>query len=205
MEHYDALLIDAGTGNLHSVQNALKLLGRNVRVTTNPSDLAHPARLILPGVGAFSSFMDGLAQRGLVEALQRAVKRGDPLLGICVGMQALFEASEEMGLHPGLGLLRGRVVRFPEFENLKVPHTGWNQIEPKPGAALFSQMPPGSYAYFNHSYYCAPADSEDVCAVTGYGLNFCSAVQRENLFGVQFHPEKSQRVGQRLLLNFFTV
>ena len=127
-DKFDALLIDAGTGNLHSVHNALLSLGYAIRITNRPEDLAQPARVILPGVGAFARFMDGLRAAGLAEPLRTAVLRGDPMLGICVGMQALFEVGEEMGQHPGLGLLPGKVVHFPPLGDLKVPHTGWNQI-----------------------------------------------------------------------------
>lgn len=205
MNSYDALLIDAGTGNLHSVHNALQVLGFNVRVTSDPADLAIPGRVILPGVGAFGSFIQGLRERGLVEPLQAACRRGDPLFGICVGMQALFEISEEMGEHPGLGLLPGRVVRFPDFPDRKVPHTGWNQLWFAPGSPLFRDLGPGSYAYFNHAFYCANQHPADCAARTDYGIEFTSAVQRGNLFGVQFHPEKSQRVGQKVLENFFKI
>jgi imidazole glycerol-phosphate synthase subunit HisH len=209
MTNYHAVLIDAGTGNLHSVHNAIQKLGFNVLVTSNPADLSRPARIILPGVGAFGSFMQGLNQRELGPALQNAARRGDPLLGICVGMQALFEVSEEMGEHAGLGLLQGRVIRFPHFTDRKVPHTGWNQLwqpalnsEGRQPGPLFRGLPQGSYAYFNHSFYCAPALPSDAAATTDYGLDFASAVQRDNLYGVQFHPEKSQAVGQAILSNF---
>jgi glutamine amidotransferase len=203
MDPYDAVLIDAGTGNLHSVHNALLQLGFRVRVSDSAEDLRRPGRVVLPGVGAFGHFMQGLRDRVLVEPLREVAQRGDPLLGICVGMQALFDFSEEMGEHAGLGLLPGRVVRFPQFADRKVPHTGWNQLWFGENASLFRGLQPGSYAYFNHSYYCAQANPADAAAVTDYGLDICSAVQRENLFGVQFHPEKSQRVGQRVLENFF--
>jgi imidazole glycerol-phosphate synthase subunit HisH len=205
MENYDAILIDAGTGNLHSVHNALLKLGFKIKVTTSPDDLHHPGRFILPGVGAFGSFMQGLRQRGLVEALQSAYQRGDPLFGICVGMQALFEISEEMGQHDGLGLLEGRVVQFPDFTDRKVPHTGWNQLWFAPEAPLFADLPEGAYAYFNHSFYCASSNPQDTAARTDYGIDFTSAVQRGSLFGVQFHPEKSQRVGLKVLENFFKI
>ncbi len=205
MTTYHALLIDAGTGNLHSVHNALQTLGFDVLVSDRPEDLARPGRIILPGVGAFGSFMQGLRQRGLVEPLQAAFRRGDPFFGICVGMQALFEISEELGEHPGLNLLAGRVVRFPEFPDLKVPHTGWNQLWFAADAPLFRGLNPGAYAYFNHSFYCAASDLADCAARTDYGLDFTSAVQRGSLFGVQFHPEKSQRVGQKVLENFFKI
>lgn len=206
MGSFDALLIDAGTGNLHSVHNALKQLGFRIQVTSDPQDILHnPGRVVLPGVGAFGSFMQGLRQRGLVEPLRDSFQRGDPLLGICVGMQALFEISEEMGEHAGLGLLAGRVIHFPAFETLKVPHTGWNQLWFEEGSLLFRGLKAGSYAYFNHSYYCANQLRSCCAAQTDYGIQFTSAVQQANLFGVQFHPEKSQRVGQRVLENFFKI
>jgi glutamine amidotransferase len=157
--------------------------------------------VVLPGVGAFGDFMKGLRAAGLDEAVAEVVRRGDPLLGICVGMQALFEAGEELGEHPGLGFLPGRVVRFPATAGLKIPHTGWNQLLPQASSPLFQGLAPGDFAYFNHSYYCAPDESRDAISLTEYGLSFASAVQRGGLFGVQFHPEKSQRVGLKILAN----
>ena len=207
-EKFDALLIDAGTGNLRSVHNALLSQGYTIRITNRPEDLARPARVILPGVGAFARFMDGLRGAGLIEPIRAAVLRGDPLLGICVGMQALFEISEELGEYPGLALLAGRVVRFPDFPDRKVPHTGWNQLWFAPGESgspLFQGLTPGAYAYFNHSFYCANQEPSDCAARTDYGIEFTSAVQHGSLFGVQFHPEKSQRVGQKVLENFFKI
>lgn len=205
MTGYDAVLIDAGTGNLHSVHNALLKLGFNIKVSCSPDDLKERGRVILPGVGAFGSFMQGLRERALVEPLQEVSRRGDPLFGICVGMQALFEISEEHGQHAGLGLLAGKVVLFPNFADLKVPHTGWNQLWFAAEAPLFQGLPAGAYAYFNHSFYCANADPAETAASTDYGIDFTSAVQCENLVGVQFHPEKSQRVGQKVLENFFKI
>ncbi len=205
MKKYDAILVDAGTGNLHSVHNALLSLGFDIHITSDPADLTRPGRVILPGVGAFGSFMNGLQQHELVDVLRQTVQRGDPLLGICVGMQAQLEIGEEKGEHPGLGLLAGRVIRFPEFETLKVPHTGWNQLWLQKESALFKNIPSGSYAYFNHSFYCAPQQEEPVSALTDYGIHFASAVEHENLFGVQFHPEKSQQVGRQLLMNFMQI
>jgi len=206
MQSFDALLIDAGTGNLHSVYNALLQLGFKIQVSKDPEDIyCRSGRIFLPGVGAFGSFMQGLNQYNLIEPLRAAYRRGDPILGICVGMQALFEISDELGEHAGLALLPGRVVRFPDFEELKVPHTGWNQLWFDDQALLFQGIPAGIYAYFNHSYYCANAETADSSATTDYGFPFTSAVQHDNLFGVQFHPEKSQRVGQQVLANFFKV
>jgi glutamine amidotransferase len=202
MANTDAVLIDAGTGNLHSVHNALLALGYNVQLTNRPEDLAQPGRFILPGVGAFGSFMEGLRERGLIEPLRAAYQRGDPFFGICVGMQALFEVSEEMGTHAGLNLLPGRVRHFPNLPGLKIPHTGWNQLWFEEGALLFRGLANGAYAYFNHTYYCANDEPADTGARTDYGMDFTSAVQHGNLFGVQFHPEKSQQVGRKVLENF---
>ncbi len=205
MESYNALLVNAGTGNLHSVYNALNHLGYKVKVTNQPEDLQTRCRVILPGVGAFGSFMEGLRTLNLEDALKEVVRRGDPLLGICVGMQALLEIGKEMGEHQGLGLIPGQVIRFPEFRNLKVPHTGWNQLIQQRESRLLQNLQDGAYAYFNHSYYCELGDSNDTLTQTDYGLLFASAVEHDNLFGVQFHPEKSQRVGQTILSNFFKV
>ncbi|HSV86929.1 MAG TPA: imidazole glycerol phosphate synthase subunit HisH [Levilinea sp.] len=198
----DAILVDAGTGNLHSVDHALRHLGYTIHITSQPDDLRHGGRVILPGVGAFAAFLNGLRQRGLVEALADIVQRGDLLLGICVGMQALFTLGEEIGQHAGLDLLPGNVVRFPDFSDRKVPHTGWNQLWFEQGSPLLEGVSPGAHVYFNHSFYCKPANPADILARTDYGIDFASMVCRQNLFGVQFHPEKSQRTGQRILSNF---
>jgi glutamine amidotransferase len=198
----DIVLIDAGTGNLRSVGKALESLGADVRRTSDPQDVLLAKKVVLPGVGAFGDFMSGLRERGLEPAVRDVAKLGVPLLGICVGMQALFEIGEEMGEHPGLGLLPGHVLRFPESLGVKIPHTGWNQVEATKDASLFEGVPSGAYVYFNHSYYCQPGMPFDVSARTEYGLSYACAVERENLFGVQFHPEKSQRVGLKILENF---
>ncbi len=196
------VLIDAGTGNLRSVQKALETVGANVERTDDPQKVLSGNRVVLPGVGAFGDFMSGLRARGLEEAVREIAARGIPLLGICVGMQALFEVGEEMGEHAGLGLLAGKVVRFAESLPVKIPHTGWNQVEVQNETCLFSGVNSGSYVYFNHSYYCQARNSSDVIASTEYGIKYACAVQRENVFGVQFHPEKSQTVGLRILKNF---
>ena len=198
----DVVLIDAGTGNLRSVQKALESIGANVLRTDDPKKVLTGKKIILPGVGAFGDFMSGLRARELVPVIKEVVARGVPLLGICVGMQALFEVGEEMGERTGLGLLPGRVARFAESLSVKIPHTGWNQLEAAQGSALFNQITAGAYVYFNHSYYCQPWNSSDVIAETDYGLRYACAVQRENIFGVQFHPEKSQAVGLQILKNF---
>jgi glutamine amidotransferase len=198
----DVILIDAGTGNLRSVQKALESNGTNVLRTDDPQKVLAGGKIILPGVGAFGDFMSGLRVHGLESVIKDVTARGVPLLGICVGMQALFEVGEEMGEHAGLGLLPGRVARFAESLSVKIPHTGWNQLEVKKDALLFDQVNDGAYVYFNHSYYCQPWNSSDVIATTDYGLQYACAVQRGNIFGVQFHPEKSQTVGLRILKNF---
>lgn len=198
----DVVLVDAGTGNLRSVQKALESLGASVQRTSDPDAVRAGRCVILPGVGAFGDFMDGLRVRQLKPVIKEVAKRGTPLLGICVGMQAMFEVGEEMGEYPGLGLLPGRVVCFPEQPELKVPHTGWNQLEVRKEAALFNEIPSGAYVYFNHSYYCLPEQSSDVLATTDYGFSYACAVKRGNILGVQFHPEKSQEVGLQLLRNF---
>lgn len=196
------ILVDAGTGNLHSVHNALVKAGSQPVVTNDPRLLRSGGRIVLPGVGAFGRFMTGLQEPGLVEALSEAVQRGDPLLGICVGMQAFFEISEEMGEYRGLGYLAGRVVRFPDIPGLKVPHTGWNQLIRNKESALLNGLPDGVYTYFNHSFYCTASANEDILAFTSHGISYASMVERQNIYGVQFHPEKSQKVGLKILENF---
>lgn len=198
----EIILIDAGTGNLRSVQKALENIGATVTRTDDPQAVLSASKVVLPGVGAFGDFMTGLRARNLEGAVKEVAARGVPLLGICVGMQALFDIGEEMGTHAGLGLLRGRVLRFADNLSVKIPHTGWNQLEARQGAPLFDQIEAGAYVYFNHSYYCQPEDLSDITAEVDYGLRYACAVQRENIFGVQFHPEKSQAVGLQILKNF---
>ncbi len=202
------LLIDYGIGNLRSVQKALEAVGAAVTLSDDPAAIAATGKLILPGVGAFGDGMAGLQSRGLVEPLREAAARGVPLLGICLGMQLLFESSEETPGVPGLGLLPGAVRRFPpgltdsQGARLKIPHTGWNQIWTQGEHPLLAGLEPGAYAYFNHAYYCAPARPDDTLAESDYGLRFASVTARGALCGVQFHPEKSQAVGLQILRNF---
>ena len=193
-------IVDYGVGNLRSVQKALERVGADAVVTADPGALDPARGVVLPGVGAFGDGMEQLQVRGLVEPLLRQVAAGKPLLGICLGMQLLFEESEEMGRYAGLALLPGRVVRFPEG-HLKVPHIGWNQLQVRDDP-LLAGIADGSYAYFVHSYYVAPAEVQDVLATTEYGIQFAAVVGRGRVWGAQFHPEKSQEVGLRLLQNF---
>ena len=153
--------------------------------------------MILPGVGAFGSFMQGLRQRSLGRALRTAARRGDPLFGICVGMQALFDVSEEMGEYAGLGLLPGRVCRFPHFSDRKVPHTGWNQLWFPQPSPLFRGLEQGAYAYFNHSFYCAPANPADAAARTDYGIDFASPFSTTTCMASSSTPKKARQSGRR--------
>lgn len=194
-------LVDYGIGNLRSVEKALQAVSADVHLTSDPSVIQAARQVILPGVGAFGDGMAGLRQRGLISALQSVASRGVPLLGICLGMQLLFEESDEMGRHQGLGLLTGRVRRFPQA-GWKVPQTGWNQLHIERPTPLLTGLQDGEYAYFNHSYYCEPADPADILASTDYILKYASVIGRNNLYGVQFHPEKSQSVGLKILRNF---
>ena len=198
----DIILIDAGTGNLRSVQKALETVGANVTRTDDPQMVLSGKRVVLPGVGAFGDFMSGMKAKGLDDVVKQVVSRGVPMLGICVGMQALFEIGEEMGDHEGLGLLKGTVVKFADSLSVKIPHTGWNQVRVRKEAQLFRQIKDEAYVYFNHSYYCQAGDFSNVIATTDYGMNYACAVRYENIYGVQFHPEKSQAIGLQILKNF---
>ena len=197
-------LIDYGAGNVRSVHKALETVGANVHLTRSPDVIPAAEKIVLPGVGAFGDCMAGLRRAGLVDALYQAVEQGKPLLGICVGLQVLFEQGEEMGRHAGLGLLPGHVVRFDNdliVEGLKIPHTGWNQVEPTRDHPLFDELPHGAWAYFNHAYY-GQARPEHTLAITDYGGHFPSVVGQGRVYGIQFHPEKSQDVGLHILRNF---
>jgi glutamine amidotransferase len=194
-------LIDYGIGNLRSVEKALASVGADVRLTSDAQVILSARQVVLPGVGAFGDGMAGLRQRGLDAVIRQIASQGVPLLGICLGMQLLFESSDEMGQHTGLGLLPGRVSRFPEA-GWKVPQTGWNQLNIQQETPLLAGLHSGDYAYFNHSYFCEPAEARDSLASTEYGLAYTSVVGRGSLYGVQFHPEKSQALGLQILRNF---
>ncbi|MHB0989357.1 MAG: imidazole glycerol phosphate synthase subunit HisH [Bellilinea sp.] len=198
-------LVDYGIGNLRSVAKAVTAAGGEVILTSDPAAILLADKLILPGVGAFGDGIAGLRQRGLDDVVRLGVERGMPLLGICLGMQLLFDEGEEIGQHTGLGLLPGRVKRFPQdmMPGLKIPQTGWNELLFSAQAGtLLAGLPAHSFAYFNHSYFCVPQHIEDVLAWTDYGLRYASVVGRGSVFGAQFHPEKSQAVGLAILRNF---
>jgi imidazole glycerol-phosphate synthase subunit HisH len=197
-------LIDYGAGNLRSVYKALKHVGADVRVVTQPKEIGDARALVLPGVGAFDDCINALRKQELLEASLEFIRTGRPFLGICVGYQALFEASEEFNsCAAGLCLFGGRVVRFKDSDGLKVPQIGWNQIEiRKSSCPIFKNIESGSYVYFVHSFYPEVQDPGIIATETTYGQPFPSAVWRDNVYATQFHPEKSQRVGLQLLSNF---
>lgn len=195
------VVIDSGVANLRSVAHALTHLGATFTIAQTPADLDSAHKIILPGVGAFAAGMATLQRGGFVEPLKRRVEQGIPLLGICLGMQMLFERSQEMGDHPGLGLLPGRIIRFAA-NGLKVPHMGWNQLSIRRASPLLKGIADGGYAYFVHSYHADSSASDLTLAACDYGVTFPAIVGQGNVFGAQFHPEKSHQTGLRLLKNF---
>lgn len=193
-------IIDYGVGNLRSVEKAFAATDCDAIVSGDEKELRAAERLVLPGVGAFGACMKALSERGFDRLVRERVEDGTPLLGVCVGMQMLFEESDEFGATPGLGLLRGRVRRFRD--DLVVPHVGWNRVTARQSHALFSDVAEGAFFYFVHSYYCVPENKSVVAGETEYGVRYASVVAKANICGVQFHPEKSQDAGLRLLRNF---
>ena len=200
-------IIDYGMGNLRSVQKGFEKVGFDAVVTADPRVLLDADKVVLPGVGAFPDCMRNLEQGGFVEPLLKVIREGRPFLGICLGLQLLFTESEEFGVHKGLDVIPGRVVRFPEGlkeggEELKVPHMGWNQLAIRRRPPVFTGIEDGTNVYFVHSYYVKPDDESVVAATTGYGIEFCAAVWKDNIVATQFHPEKSQEKGLKILKNF---
>ena len=196
-------IIDYGVGNLRSVEKAFTATGCEAIVTDDENELRAAERLVLPGVGAFAACMNALVQRGFDRLVLEKARDGTPLLGVCVGMQLLFEESDEFGSTQGLALLPGQVRRFQN--DLVVPHVGWNRIKQKQPHSLFEGVDDRSFCYFVHSFYCDPADETVVAGETEYGSRYASVVAKKNICGVQFHPEKSQEVGLRMLRNFATL
>lgn len=194
-------IIDYGVGNLRSVEKAFSAVGVDAVITGDRERLLSAERLVLPGVGAFGTCMSEFERHGLKELVIDRVEHGTPLLGICVGMQMLFEESAEFGKTKGLGLLKGQVNRF-DAGNLVVPHVGWNQVGKTSTSPLLNDVSENSFFYFVHSYYCEPADKDAIVGETEYGVTFASVVAKKNIYGVQFHPEKSQNAGLQLLKNF---
>lgn len=197
-------VIDYGLGNLRSVVKALESVGARVKVTSNSPDITKAKAIVLPGVGSFQRAIENLNKLEILHALYSAIKEGDkPFLGICLGLQLLFMESEEHGSHKGLNIVEGRVRRFSTA--MKIPHMGWNQIKLKiknKSSKIFDGIPDNSYFYFVHSYYVEPKDKNVVTTTTDYGIEFASSIQKDNVYGLQFHPEKSSELGLKILENF---
>ena len=196
------VIIDYKVGNLHNLKNALDFSGVENQLVCKADEVRNADRILLPGVGAFAPAMEQLRQSGMLEVLQEKVESGTPLLGICVGAQLLMDESEEDGTHTGLGWIPGKVKRFQH--QLKIPQIGWNQVSKQKQDPLFEEVADETHFYFVHSYHLLPENSEHVLGLSNYGYDFASVVRKDNLWGVQFHPEKSQNAGLRLLKNFCT-
>ena len=195
-------IIDYGMGNLRSVQKGFERVGHAAQITNDPAVVAAAAKVVLPGVGAFEDAIAELRRRNLVDSVRGAIESGKPFLGICLGLQLLFETSYENGRHEGLGVLPGEVVRFQLPDDFSVPHMGWNQLMIRQRPPILAGIAEGTHVYFVHSYYVVPRQSEVIATETDYGGSFCSMIWRDNLFATQFHPEKSQSDGLRILKNF---
>ena len=195
-------IVDYDAGNIKSVEKALLLLGQDVKITDNGQKILSADKVVLPGVGAFGDAMGNLKRRGLVPVLRETAQKGIPFLGICLGLQLLFERSDEAPGVEGLGILPGEILRIPPKEGLKIPHMGWNSLHLEHGGRLFENVPEQSYVYFVHSYYLKAREEEIVKASAEYGVHIHASVEKGNVFACQFHPEKSSEVGLRILKNF---
>ena len=195
-------IIDYGAGNLQSVKKAFDFIGAESVITDNPEIINACDRILLPGVGSFGDAMDSMHKSGLVETVKQNALSGKPFLGICLGLQLLFEESEESPGVKGLGIFKGKIKKFSPDMGLKIPHIGWNSLEIKQNDTLFKGIPENSYVYFVHSYYLHAEDESDIATITNYGIDFHSAVGKNNIFATQFHPEKSGDVGLQILKNF---
>ena len=195
-------IIDYDAGNLRSVENALLFLGETPVITRDRNNLLKADKIILPGVGSFGDAMGRLQRYGMADIIRESAKKGTPFLGICLGLQLLFNSSQESPGVAGLGLLQGQILKIPDSKGLKIPHMGWNSLEVAPGSALFKGIATGAYVYFVHSYYLQAENEEIVAASAEYGVHIHAAVERGNIFGCQFHPEKSGQEGLAILKNF---
>ncbi len=196
------VIIDYGMGNLRNVQKGFEKVGVEAKLTRNKTEIGRASAIVLPGVGAFKDCMENLERYGLIDPLLRSIEKGKPYLGICLGLQILFSESEEFGACKGLDLIKGRVVKFRPDPEHKVPHMGWNTIERVKEVPMLEGVESGDFFYFVHSYYVIPEEAKWTSTVTPYGKPFTSSIWKENLFATQFHPEKSQKKGLRILENF---
>ena len=195
-------IIDYDAGNIKSVEKALLSMGETPVLTRDPEVILQSDHIILPGVGSFGDAMENLNKFGLIDVIHEAINRKIPFLGICLGLQLLFESSEETSGVAGLGILKGKIVRIPEGPGLKIPHMGWNSLNVREGASLFKGLEKEPYVYFVHSYYLQAKDPKIVAATTEYGVTIHASVEKENVFACQFHPEKSSKAGLAILKNF---
>jgi glutamine amidotransferase len=197
-------IIDYGMGNLRSVQKGFERMGREAVVTRDPRTILDAGKVVLPGVGAFPDCMRNLEEFGLIDAVQKSIASGKPFLGICLGLQLLFTESEEFGISKGLDIIKGRVIRFKgaEFKDLKIPHMGWNSASIKRRPPAMADVPDNNYFYFVHSFHVVPEDKGVIATTTNYGIDFISSIWKDNIFAVQFHPEKSQALGLSILKRF---
>ena len=195
-------IIDYDAGNIKSVEKAVNLLGQESVVTADPEEIFRADKVILPGVGAFGDAMENLRRTGLDDVIRQVVRKGTPFLGICLGLQLLFERSDEAPGVEGLGILKGEILRIPDKEGLKIPHMGWNSLHLEHSGRLFRDVEEGAYVYFVHSYYLKAAEEEIVKASTEYSVHIHASVEKDNVFACQFHPEKSSDVGLSILKNF---
>ena len=200
-------IIDYDMGNLRSVQKGFERVGHPCVITRNPKDISNASHVVLPGVGAFKDCRDNLKHYGLAEPILNVIQSGKPFLGICLGLQLLFSEGEEFGRHKGLDIIKGKVVRFSseirtQNSEIKIPHMGWNDIKIKNRPPVLKDIDDGSYLYFVHSYYVVPEDDRVTATTTCYGIDFVSSIWKDNVFACQFHPEKSQKIGLRILKNF---
>lgn len=197
-------IIDYGMGNLRSVQKGFERMGHEAVVSSDPATILNADKVVLPGVGAFPDCMRNLEQNNLIDVVHKTVRAGKPFLGICLGLQLLFTESDEFGISKGLDIIKGRVVRFkgPEFADLKIPHMGWNTISIKRRPPALADVPENSHVYFVHSFHVVPEDKGVIATTTPYGIDFVSSIWKDNVFAVQFHPEKSQALGLSILKRF---
>ena len=199
-------IVDYGMGNLASVNNAIKRYTDQVVVSSMPDDIKKTDKLILPGVGAFKDAYDEIGKRGLINSILDFIKSGKPFLGICLGLQLLFTKSFEGGEYKGLDIIKGDVVSLQKDKGIKIPHMGWNNLKPeKPNCPLLKGVSEQAYMYFVHSYYVAPEDVSVIAATTDYGSRFCSMIWKDNIYAMQFHPEKSQEEGLKIIKNFVSL